>query len=66
MRDAALLVVRGLNEEDEVMQRELLLTAGCDRHLRLYDASITFKRAQEIASLYLKQRLSSLHIPEGF
>ena len=44
VRDAAVLVVQGLNEEDVVLRRELLLTAGCDRHLRVYDASITYKR----------------------
>lgn len=66
VRDAAVLVVQGVNDEDQVLRRELVLTAGCDRHLRLYDAGISFKRGQELASLYLKQRLSSLHIPDGF
>lgn len=66
VRDAALLVVQGVNERDEILRRELLVTAGCDRHLRLYDAGISFKRGQELACLYLKQRLSSLHIPAGF
>lgn len=38
VRDAAVLVVQGVNDRDEVLRRELLLTVGCDRHLRLYDA----------------------------
>ena len=61
MRDASVLFLRDSNEANQEIQKELLLTIGCDRFLRVYDTSVKFKRQYEIGSLYLKQRLTSLY-----
>lgn len=63
VRDACSILVHGENKNGEKLQRELIVTAGCDRMLRLFDPSINFRRQNEIAHIYLKQRLNSLWIP---
>ena len=64
VRDACSIVVEGQDEQGGKLQRELVMTAGCDRILRLYDSSVKYKMMHEVAHVYLKQRLNSLWLPQ--
>ena len=50
VRDAKVLLIPGNKGEPT----EFLLTVGCDRHLRVFDASEEFRHHTVIAQAYLK------------
>jgi hypothetical protein len=41
---------------------EYVLTAGCDRHIRLFDPNCDLQKSSELASAYCKQKLNSILI----
>lgn len=58
VRDACLVEVPGL----EGSTTEVVVTAGCDRFLRVFDPYAKFKHQTEIGHVYLKQRLNCIQM----
>ena len=40
--------------------KEIVLTVGCDRFLRIFDPDVHLKGGQMVGSCYLKQRLNGI------
>lgn len=57
VRDATTKLVPGV---DGKRSQELIITAGCDRFVRIYDPLERFAHQTQIGTVYLKQRLNSL------
>lgn len=58
VRDAHLISTPGIGLE----KRELVVTCGCDRYLRIYSPMERFQHLAQVGSIYLKQRLNCLQI----
>jgi len=59
VRDCKILPIDGLKDESG-SATEFLFTVGCDRHMRVFDASERWSKFANFGSTYLKQRLNCL------
>ncbi len=45
--------------------QEYVVSAGCDRHVRIFDPNCEYQKFSEVSHCYLKQKLNSILISEN-